>query len=357
MATSRRMTLLDGLRAIAALMVVVAHSVGLFAYWPTPSLPTRLMISVVDCGSAGVQVFFVLSGFVIAYTLRSQVMTVKYAVRFILRRSIRLDPPYWAAIALHFAYVLFRRSVSRDEIPLPTPEQTLSHLFYLQDILGYGDMNVVFWTLCIEVQFYLVFCILLGMFRPRSDSSGQPKWVWDKPLFVALYILSLAWPAQLLNLDHYASSLFLPYWYAFLLGAIVWWVVERTIPRRVGDGAILVLFIVGALRLQMDALVVASTASVILIAAHRHSLYCWLDVGWVQFLGKISYSIYLVHVPIVGAVLGLQARMAPRSQGVSFVMLALAVGASIGIAFIFNRVVEVPAIRLSRRFKAMNSYL
>ena len=356
MPTSQRMTLPDGLRAVAALLVILPHSVGLFAYWPAPRLATRLMLRLVAFGTVGVQIFFVLSGFVIAYTLRSQVMTLKYGVRFIVRRSIRLDPPYWAAIALYFAYLLLRRSVSRDEIPLPSPQQTAAHFVYLQDILGYGDMNVVFWTLCIEVQFYLVFCILLGVFRAGSDSSGQTRWAWDKRLFAALYVLSLAWPAHLLNVDEHALSLFLPHWYAFLLGAIVWWVVEGTIPRPVGLGAILLLFVLGVLRLQKDALVVACTASVILIAAHRHSLYRWLDVGWIQFLGKISYSIYLVHVPVAGVILGLQARMAPGSEIVSFVMLALVIGTSIGVAFLFNRVVEAPAIDLSHRFKTMNSY-
>ena len=107
---------------------------------------------------------------------------------------------------------------------------------------------------------------------------------------------------------------------------------------------------------QREGLVVSCTASVILIAAYRHSLYHWLNVWWIQFLGKISYSIYLVHVPIAGVILGLQVRIAPRSQFVSFLMLAIVVVATIGLAFILNRFIEEPSLRLSHRFKTMKDW-
>jgi len=345
------MTLPDGLRAVAALMVILPHSVGLFAYWSSPSIPTRVMIRLALFGQVGVQVFFVLSGFVIAYTLRGRHLTARAFINFILRRSIRLDPPYWVAIALYCAYLIFRRSVVHTNITLPSPEQLVSHLFYLQDILGYGDLNVVFWTLCIEIQFYLVFCLLLGVSQQFNALNNEMRWGCDKLLFVILYVLSLAWPAHFLSAHEPATGLFFPHWYAFLLGAIVWWGIEGSIRRWVGHGAVLLLFAIGAAQHQREGLVVSCTASVILIAAYRHSLYRWLNVWWIQFLGKISYSIYLVHAPIAGVILGLQVRIAPRSQFVSFLMLAIVIVATIGLAFILNRFIEEPSLRLSRRFK------
>ena len=131
----------------------------------------------------------------------------------------------------------------------------------------------------------------------------------------------------------------------------MWWVIEGSIPRWVGHAAILLLFAIGAVQLQPEALVVACTACVILIAAHRNSLYRWLDVWWIQFLGKISYSIYLVHVPIAGVILGIQVRIAPRSEFVSFALWAMVIVATIGRAFVLNRLVEGPSLRLSHRFK------
>ena len=74
--------------APSPVMVILPHSAGLFAYWPSPSLPTRVMITLCEFGHVGVQVFFVLSGFVIAYTLRGQLITVRYLFIFIFRRSI-----------------------------------------------------------------------------------------------------------------------------------------------------------------------------------------------------------------------------------------------------------------------------
>ena len=351
--TSRRMTFPDGLRAIAALLVILPHSAGLFAYWPVPSLPTRLMMGLASCGHVGVQIFFVLSGFVIAYTLRRQMMTLKSVVVFIVRRSIRLDPPYWAAIALFCAYLSFRRSVALADVAAPSSQQLVSHLFYLQDVFGYGDINVAFWTLCIEVQFYLVFCIVLGISQTLDGLKSEMGWAWDKIPFITLYVLSLAWPARFLGDDTPAAGLFLPHWYAFILGAIVWWVVEGRIPHWVGYLAILLLAAICAMHPRKDVLAVACTASLVLIAANRGRLYRWLDEPWIQFLGKISYSIYLVHVPIAGVILGLQVRIAPRSEVVSFLMLAIVVGASIGVAFVLNRYVEEPSLRLSHRFKML----
>jgi peptidoglycan/LPS O-acetylase OafA/YrhL len=351
METSRRMTLPDGLRAVAALMVILPHSSGLFAYWPRPSLSTRLMIKLADFGEAGVQLFFVVSGFVIAYTLSGRRITVKYLGLFIIRRSIRLDPPYWAAIAFYCAYLFLQQSAGHGGVILPSSEQIVSHLFYVQGILGYGDINVVFWTLCIEVQFYFVFCLFLGMFQHLSVLTGRSPSAWDKPLFVALYILSLAWPAQLLTADQPAANLFLPHWYAFLLGAIVWWDGEGSIPRRIGFIAVLLPFAIGVLLSREDCLIVAGAASALLIAAHYRGLYRWLDYSCIQFLGRMSYSIYLVHAPIAGIVLGLQVRMSPTSEIMSFLMLVIVVVASIAVAFVLNRCVEQPSIRLARRVK------
>jgi peptidoglycan/LPS O-acetylase OafA/YrhL len=332
----------DGLRAIAAMIVVLPHCAGLFSYWQAPSLMMRLALRACDYGHLGVQIFFVLSGFVIAYTLRDQKLGLGYIGKFLLRRSIRLDPPYWAAIVFYIGYLLLQAMAGHQQPHLPGPAQVVAHLFYLQNILRYGDINVVFWTLCIEIQFYLVFCLLL--WGIQSVHEGK------KLIFMLAFVVSLAWPMHLLG-GMRMHTWFVPYWYAFLVGAIVWWTVEGKIRPMGGYASIAALIAIAAVRRDVEVLVVAVTAGAIMAASYRDNLYHWLNMGPIQFLGKLSYCIYLVHVPVVGVVLAFQVRLAPRVEVVSFVLLLVIWALSVGVAYVMHVAVEVPALRLSKRLK------
>src|SRR5262245_12477206 len=153
-----RLRTIDGLRGIAALGVVLYHvdSGARLSYgdW-TPALLTWLLHQ----GSLGVDVFFVLSGFVIAYSVRAATYTPAFLGIFALRRFIRLDPPYWASIALEIALLelILRLGVGGVSIVLPSVQQILAHIVYAQNVLGLGDIVPAFWTLCYEIQFYLFF--------------------------------------------------------------------------------------------------------------------------------------------------------------------------------------------------------
>ena len=90
-----RLLFIDGLRGVAALAVLFYHF-----YYNSPYLETfdallpRWLCWLFGKGWMGVEIFFVISGFVIAHSLGKDRVTPKYAAGFILRRSIRLDPPY-----------------------------------------------------------------------------------------------------------------------------------------------------------------------------------------------------------------------------------------------------------------------
>src|SRR5207247_2725414 len=106
---SGRLHFLDVLRGLAALSVMLFH---FFAEGVSPihqeladSLPAW-MARIIQQMYCGVDVFFVLSGFVIAFSMDGQTANVGYAGNFILRRSLRLDPPYWVAMALMIGYFL-----------------------------------------------------------------------------------------------------------------------------------------------------------------------------------------------------------------------------------------------------------
>jgi peptidoglycan/LPS O-acetylase OafA/YrhL len=113
-----------------------------------------------------VQIFFVLSGFVIAYSLRQEKISPRFCLRFFLKRSIRLDPPYWLIVAL-MLMLNFMGSVifNKGGEFLATPFQVLMNLLYLPDFPHIPRILPVAWTLCIEIQFYMSFFLLLLVYQ------------------------------------------------------------------------------------------------------------------------------------------------------------------------------------------------
>jgi peptidoglycan/LPS O-acetylase OafA/YrhL len=347
---NQRLTFPDGLRAIAAMSVILPHSINLFTYWTHPSLATRLIVRVSGLGLYGVQIFFVLSGFVIAYTLREQRLSCRYIGNFMLRRSIRLDPPYWAAIALFYGYIAFDRFVMHGDIVFPGIHQLLAHFFYLQDLLGYGNINFVFWTLCIEIQFYLAFCLFTWLFQFLARRlPARDRTFWERLPFIVMFAASLVYPAHLINAPEHGW--FVTTWYSFLAGVIAWWMSEKSIPAWLGMTAMGLLWAVIAWKMDGRAAAVACTAGVLWLASHRGRQYSWLNIPPFQILGRWSYCIYLVHVPVIGVIVGLMVRLAPLSEVVSYLFFALIVLVTIGISALMHVWVEKPSLRLSKRLK------
>lgn len=335
----------DALRAIAALMVVLPHSIGLFAYFASPGTVTRAVMTVSAWGVYGVQIFFVLSGFVIAYTFRGQRVTLRSTAWFALRRSVRLDPPYWCAMVLSLAFGLLRWKTSG--VPLPSVPAILLHLLYLQRIFDAPTMNGAFWTLCIEIQFYLVFCAF--MWIAQAIARRTPASV---PLVGAIcFCASLAVPAAGIEPD--MAAWFYVWWYAFLAGAVVWWTADGQLSLRLALGCMALLGVVAVCRHHAGTSVVWASAGSLLCCAKVGGLYRWLRYRPVQLVGRWSYCIYLVHIPVAGTCLALLTRMHPRHEIWAYVGLACVYGLTLVTAALLHKLVELPALRWSQRLKTL----
>ncbi len=301
-------------------------------------------------GHFGVPIFFVISGFVITHSIGKSRITPRYFGNFILRRSIRLDPPYWASIVITVLLLyLSRRVVVGKEIWLPGWGDYLAHVFYLQGILGRPQINVIYWTLCIEVQFYLVFCILTGISQLyRRNESDDRLLTW---FFVVAAAVSLLWPFGIapagLN-----PGLFLPFWHGFLLGAFAYWSVIGRLRWWMFYSY--VSFLVLAVWLHCDSFTtVCIIVSVILAEVGRAKrLQTWLNWKWLQFLGMISYSLYLIHNPITGAAYNVGFRLTGRTPATELIWFALVLATNIACAFILWYLVERPSVKFSNRFKS-----
>jgi peptidoglycan/LPS O-acetylase OafA/YrhL len=343
--------LIDALRGVAALGVVLYHA---YALDLLPHATSRLIEpchSLMVYGYLGVYVFFVISGFVIAYSVRDVRITPGYVGRFALRRSLRLDPPYWVTIAL----ALVVASIVTPERPQPSAGAVVAHLAYVQQFVGVPHIIGVFWTLCLEIQFYLAYVVLaMAVQRVARDR------VWS--VFGPFWLLSLVVALGILNWGH---ALFVWAWPYFFLGAITAWHHERRITSTawaVVAGATCVALAWSKSRwLTADdapeRLGVAVATALVLFLAGRarrgeRSLLQLVTLGRpMQYLGRISYSWYLTHVLTCSLAASLGVRLLGPELDVFRILVLLLASTlvSVAVAHILHVAVERPSQQLARR--------
>lgn len=344
-----RFRFVDGLRGFAAVWVMVFHlhdigEVGevFVAGWPQVA---RWLAGI---GHLGVDIFFVISGFVMAYALRGDEVSGRFMARFVARRSLRLDPPYWAVIGVLLLEGLgWRLWLGEGHGGLPSAGRLLAHLLYLQVVLGYDQMLAVFWTLCREFQFYLVFVLMLWGARSPHLRGGWRLWG-----FGVATVVALGWAVGVFQ-ENVWQGLFFPQWYMFLLGAWTWWVAAGKAPRW-WLGVLWGVLAVEALRGGgvHVALTLATSVALFLAMGKPTRMGGWLGgKGW-QYTGKISYSLYLIH-PVVGSWLGvLGERVGAQHAAWSAWLWMLGMwGACFGAAHALWWGVERPSIRWAQQVK------
>ena len=349
--SSRRLLAVDALRGVAALAVVFFHLQAALDRGPQAWMPA-LLGDLFRAGHYGVNVFFVLSGFVIASSVRDGDWTPAFLARFTLRRSVRLDPPYWVAIALECGLILAGlRLFPSLATPIPTPAQIAAHLAYAQDLLGYGHILPIFWTLCYEFQFYIVLVGLLVIYRTLERRAGvRTAGTLMAALCGGLFVLSVVVHHGLV--PPAPRGVALDRWHQFFIGALAWWVVSGRValPVLAGAGAV-----IAVLSRRPDApaelAIMVVTSSLCMLSVRRPDLdrhFAWRPL---QFLGTISYSLYLYHASVGWRALSLAQRTwgmsLPPLVGVTAWLLSLVLVLAVATALWW--LVERPSMRLARR--------
>lgn len=322
---SSRVHTIDSLRGIAAFAVCFFH----LTHLPKDFLSQGLLKSCGSYGWLGVEVFFVISGFIIPYALHRAGYNLNYYGRFVLKRVIRLDPPYLVTILLSvtLGYLAALAPGYKGGPYAVSWEQVLLHLGYLNTFFERPWLEYVFWTLAIEFQYYLSVGLLFPLISHRSP-------VLRTCLFTALgaTAISISNEAYLFH-----------YLFLFMLGMLAY---HRHIGLVAGWRFWLSLFllVVGTfytLGFLVAAVGLATVCSICFVNINNRALL---------FLGSISYSLYLVHLPIGTRVVNIGNRFA---QGPIMNILVLVVGlmASIVAAWLMYRFIENPAQRWSAAIK------
>lgn len=282
---------LDGLRGLAALAVVVYHMANAYDTFYPGAEPSPVSVW---WGMFGVQLFFMISGFVI-------LMSAQRAERpsdFAISRVSRLYPAYWIALILSIVVSLVFR-VPHE--PLSWTDRLLNFTMVQRWFLV-PNVDDVYWTLAIEMQFYvMVFGLLLltrARLTPRVVRMVTTLWIaialgvalWASPAAHGVSPQLVPTPVKLV------LNAVLAEW-APLFGTGVFAYLARTRQAHralaVGSGVLAVL-IAGLLNDWVYASVVAAMVVCFLVVAFRPATR-WLRWRPVQWYGRISYSLYIGH--------------------------------------------------------------
>ena len=313
--TTHRDIELDGLRGLAVGMVLAWHFIGIPA-WASEGRAFQTLFRVFLLGGAGVNLFFVLSGFLITRIIitRNQ-SNILFLQSFYTRRALRILPPYFLLLVVFWMMVWnssVQNNVFNDHISL-WRFLTFTQNFWMAENASYGPDGIsVTWSVAIEEQYYLIFPIL-ALILSKSRL----------PVFLAcIAVTSVVWRACIFALDpsnNFPSDLGTlgrldglaiggliacafnnPQWTKWLKTnlvvlrrAMLWSFVMLLFVRR--DSGSLMAYIGHTTLNLCSALVITN------ILLHLGSTSLWMHAlrsRSLLFLGRISYSLYLFH-PII----------------------------------------------------------
>ncbi|MEW9522190.1 acyltransferase family protein [Streptomyces tubercidicus] len=345
---SSRLRALDGLRLLAALMVAAYHFGGrdgeISQAWggsPADQFPTAAPLFAYGC--LGVQIFFVISGFVICLSGWGRTLRA-----FVASRISRLYPAYWAAILLVTA-VFALPWVAYKALP---PSDVLTNLTMLQQPLGVDRVLGVCWTLWAEMRFYALFalCVILpGATRGR----------------VVLFCAGWTLAAALAQTAHepLLDTVLMPEYAPYFIGGIGLYLLHRYGARDpIAWAIVLVSWLIGqhyaVERLWHAASVPAfsyrSTTGIVavitlgfaLVAAVALGKLHWANWRWLTVAGALTYPFYLVHEHLGWVAV----RALHHGIGLpSYATLILTVGLMLLLAWVLHRFVERPLTPVLKR--------
>ncbi len=364
-----RVTALDGLRGVAAFIVVVFHFLCLLVPWavpdmvPGPVAAADTPIAILWNGPFAVSVFFVLSGFVIAAAAQRRHDSI---VTNLVTRYFRLAVPMTVSVLLAWGLLtLLPTATLALEADMATPSKWLGYTFQ-------GD---------IPSFFYAVYDGLLGSFKNGWSSFNNVLWTMQYELIGSVGIFIIYWLTgarshlvfvALLGCSVLAVALMTLPFLAFVTGVVLYEVCVRAGVRARYAIVPVIAFVVGMLlgapgqgaheRIGLpevpealalgypQGLLPVIAATLILYGVLNHGrLAALFDTSIARWLGRISFPLYLVHVPLLYTVVA----YARVNFDIDVIVLGvLYVAAVLALAHLFTLVIEEPGLRVLQRLRS-----
>ncbi|MCA3693466.1 acyltransferase [Aquidulcibacter sp.] len=322
---TERIRMLEYLRGIASLSVAWFHMTNSFTdSWVAWSG---------SGGWLGVESFFVISGFVIPYALWTSYP--RYSLRdmphFLGRRVLRIEPPYLISIlmVLVLGWLSSMAPGFQGQSQAFEPGQVAAHLLYLVPLTQFSWLQPVYWTLAYEFVFYITIACLFpslsgpGRFHVYAAVATALATMVALGLastLLLLFVMGVGVYRCLTGQDHHLKTL-------VILAACGLIMAVENAPAQAAVGFVTAVFI---------------------LYHGRLSQYLRIFAAPLAWLGAISYSLYLVHVPIGGRVVNIGKRFVHDDVGYMCVAL-VALVFSLVAAYVFYRLIEVPSMQLAQK--------
>jgi peptidoglycan/LPS O-acetylase OafA/YrhL len=306
------------LRGIASLMVCLFHmSVGNPQYLPA----NNWLRQIGSYGWTGVEVFFVISGFVIPYSM----FVKQYATRdfwaFLKKRIIRIEPPYLVSIVLVISlnYISTLSPYYRGAPYHPDWGNIAGHVAYLNVFTGGKWVNDVYWSLAIEFQYYILIALTFKLIVAENRFVRLG-------FFVAFALSSALLPGYLQFIFTWAAF--------FMLGILLFQYVCKIISQW--EFLIMGVAILAFSYYRHGTILTAISLGALLII-----LFVNRFPSWLRFFGTISYSLYLIHIPIGGRIINLSENFI-HNTNLRVVLVFVGIAVSVVCAALYYRFIEKP---------------
>jgi len=320
---SSNIPVLYTLRAVAAISVCLFHYIcTTTGFFHNPYLLTPFSF-----GKYGVEMFFVISGFVMPWAMYNGGYTFKKFFTFLFKRIARLEPSYIASLAIAIVLLVLRQKYIEHTAMHLNPMQVFLHFGYMIPFFkNYTWFNQVYWTLAIEFQFYIFMAFFYTLLVKGNVF-----------IRLALYIVALV--------ACYYSTDFLPYYISFfLLGIIVF-------LKKIGHINNIEFYISSTI--MAAACVYKFSYAPAIFALVAFICIAFFESKEIKFLhpfGKISYSLYLLH-PLLGAAVINVLSHNIHSPVMKVLLVLLGIGVTLLSSFIMYWLVEGPSMRFSGKIK------
>ena len=308
------------MRAFAAIAVMLFHFIS---FWNGEDhvVQNESVRDASKFGAQGVELFFIISGFVIVYSFQLRNYKIKHYGKYLLKRILRIIPVYWSAIAAILLVAnLWSEGLGWDW------NNIAANMFFLVDAFeGCTWVNEIFNTLGVEFQFYLI----IGLLYPLIQ----------KNLFIRYGTLILWLTAGILTKDHYSFLVNAPY---FITGIILLDIYQNGLKTHTQIALAVIVAVLGFLYEPAD----------LLITLFAILCFLWIRPNWsfTNWVGNSSYSLYLTHGLFGGWFLFFGTRSEYLGWN-EWWMIPIACVISILSAYAFYWVFERLAIKVSRRIK------
>jgi peptidoglycan/LPS O-acetylase OafA/YrhL len=270
---------------------------------------------------------------VIPYSLYIRSYRLRDALAFIARRLKRLEPPYFACIFLVICLNFLSSLVPgfRGAPPSLNAAQLLAHVAYINSVVGYDWINPVFWSLAIEFQYYFFVALVF----PLLNNARFPVRLAALLAIALTGILGSGKPSLLF------------YWLPlFAIGIATFQVFVGHLSRWSYFVLLLALALICNSVVGLQQTLVGLLTAVTIFTFKARAMPNFLAP--IGAAGTISYSLYLMHVPLGGRIINLAARL-PPSPLYRYPAIVLAFVVTVGGAYVFWRIVENPSQLWAKR--------